>query len=168
MMEGREIEKMAYSIAHSFNRTTGIPVQLLASEAAEYLVEAHNNYDPTKGVKLSTFLYKHATNMMINNLKREEKRKEREKTASCFIHQNNPVTPDRLIEFKNKIASLNYDAKYVVSILFSTKWAEIIGITPEDKKPKHIRTALKQHLLREEWELERIQETFNEIKEVLQ
>ena len=60
-------------IAWSFHHSTGMDWDDLFQEASYYYVKALDSYDPSKGVKLSTYMWTAVSNYLKNYLETEQK-----------------------------------------------------------------------------------------------
>ena len=68
-----DVEQMLFKICHQFNNRYNLPFDELMSEARYQFMKAYRRFDPSKGAKLSTFVYFVVSHKLIDHVSKEFK-----------------------------------------------------------------------------------------------
>lgn len=157
-----EVEiKLAYERAWAFHNTTGINFEDLLDEAMMAYVECLKEFDPSIGVKETTFAYKVITNKLVSYC--------RELNANKTVHFEN------IAEATEFSFEPNFDRvldKRPILDAFQPHIQELIQIILDNEdlfndQAKRNRGLLKELLRKKGWEHSKIQLSFMQIKKIL-
>jgi RNA polymerase sigma factor (sigma-70 family) len=152
-------QKLIFSRAHSFHRTTGVDYDDLVSEGYLIFCMAYRKFDPARGGKFSTFLY-HCLNSKLYNYVRDLRRKRMETVTiqpdmASYSYGNFPIL----------LASLSREARYVAEVFLYSP-VEVLRLTGTETV-NGIKVKLRKHLREQGWTWVKIHKTFKGIKEEL-
>jgi len=152
-----QVNKMAWSFA----KTTGAEFDELKSEGTLALIRAIRNWDPDKGIQLSTLVQIVVRNQMISYLAIKKKHSPVEPVDVTCRHASGV----QRYEFLDTLASMGNEAKEIMKIVFEAP-CEVLGIAL-DSSPCTVRVAIKNFLFEMGFTRKEINHGINEIKSVL-
>lgn len=159
-----DLQKIVYDQAHKKSRLFHMPYEDALSLAHSAFVKAVNNYDPSKGAKISTWVTFCLHNDLINYLKKEYRHYSYEPLEEEY-HGG-----DNINHFVQEFTEgLSDEAKQVVMLLLETP-DELSNLMQWDgvrNKTGTLKT-LKNYLLDMGWVASEIKETITEIRQALQ
>lgn len=144
--------KLAYKIAWSFHKTTGVSVEELISEATLALLEAQITYDPDKAME-STYYYHCIKNALCAFVQQESRL-----VLPGFSIPDGVTFQPEMDSIKDIVAQWKPDCRLVVELILKTpkRYCEL--------KPKMARGRIVRLLRRQGWSWPRIWATFKEVK----
>jgi len=149
---------LIYQVAWSFNKTTGIDVEMLISEAGLAYTEAMSRFDPSKGVKSTTFIYRCMQNHLTNYCKQEMKHKSTSLKDAAMSVEN---YEDKIQTFQDEVKSWPAECQELVRIILEN-FEELESIAP-----KMARGALTRELRNRGWQWKSIWTTMQNMPAIL-
>lgn len=163
--------RLVYSVAHSFRRSTGMDLDELIAEASLAFVEACLKWNPQKA-PLSSFSVLRMTNHLTDWLDGERERKRHEQKLPEGEDENDEdpipstlhllVTPERLVDFKQRLNMASCDGKEVCKIIFESP-----GEFMDMAKSRKAKGWLKKALRAIGWSWPRIWRAFREVENIV-
>ena len=151
MTEFKNFEKIVYSIANSFSRSTGQELEELVSEGFVAYCEALQSYKPDKGMSKGSWIFQCVQRHLISWNKKQPFSLGGEINIEIEAENNNPAR----LAFLDGLRILSNDAQKVCNIIFKS---------PRELRKQDVERTLRE---KESWSWKRIWGVGKEIKEYL-
>ena len=162
----KQYEKLIWSRAHSFAKSTGHDVEELHAIGCLAFVDKVGKFNSERGA-LSTFVYHVVNNAIKEHIKNEQMQNHGELNE---LYNHSVVHPkiEREINLKQKIAMLGEEAREVADVLFNcpAEFLELFKV-PKDysaHRPCHIKRALKEYFQKKGWHYNKVRKALKEIQ----
>lgn len=162
----QDVEKMIHKVVHTFLRRKNLfeaEYEEWHAEACMAFVSAFQSFDRQLGNRFTTWLWWCIEYALSNKLRKEAPHwivsRLDEKTAVSLVDDRYQASTESGFNF----CSLTQDSRVVVKIVFGT-FGHVDG---KKEKPEEIRLALYNLLCSMGWSVQRVFESFREIRTVL-
>lgn len=154
----RDMESLIYHLANPFCRDhRSIPQDEALSVLRITFTEAYRSYDPKKGASFSTWFQWLGTKRLLNLLKKKIE------TVPIEVDVVDPCSSC----FLDFIDELSEDAQIVVGLVLETP-KELLRLIRDEWHPKRkTRDNLRRYLVGLGWSIDRVKESFGEIRRAL-
>ena len=144
-------------IAWSFHKTTGLEWEELFAEASLYYCRALTTYDPTRGQKLTTYVWRSISCELINYIKKNQKISDNYSSLEIEKLWNRPweTTP---FKTSSVFEALTKEAQEIVALILALP-ERFSEDTPKQAQ-KHIVNILKER----GWKKDKIEAAMKNIK----
>lgn len=161
-----DVEKLIYDTAWKFRKQFGGDIDELIADANTHFMRAYTatSFDPLKSC-FTTWV----RNIVWRGLLADHTtaRRRRVRVIPTDVEFQEPAKEDRSGKIGEMLTELSEDAKMVVSLVLQPPAELYYESVRRGDKPRNLRSALRDYLHTIGWGLERVAESFSEIKDVL-
>ncbi len=160
----RDVEKLVEVMSYRWSQRTGIPMDECRSAAHLAYVEADRNYNPERGVKFSTYLYRAISFRLVSLTEKRTKERSRAVVKTLPIEELDlaEARPSRL---SNLLQDLGDDARIIFHAI--TDGVSELASLGQVKGRQSKLLVISEYLQKLGWGSSRIDKGFAEIREVL-
>jgi RNA polymerase sigma factor (sigma-70 family) len=155
-------QKLIFKLAHKWNRPE-IEFDELVSEGNMAFMVAQQKFDPGRGIKFSTYLYRVVENAMcdyVNGMKGPP-------DELTEFEPDRKASPERYAILKSWIASLSNDSQFILRTVWETPTEIVQWAQEELYNPQNNIKYISRYLRAKGWKWETIWASIREIREAV-